>query len=95
MYHSAQRTDAFAHIRPPRTQIVAHSVVKAEHGSRGFSPTTPSAYSLYPYRNGHADHWGKEAWHQKVDLRKILPRKIDDEKTPENLLEPIHVAPLP
>lgn len=32
MYHSAQRTDTFAHICNARTQEVAHSVVQVKHG---------------------------------------------------------------
>ena len=33
MHHTAERADALAHISPPWTQKVAHSVIQAEHGS--------------------------------------------------------------
>ena len=36
MRHPAQRADTLAHVRPAKTQIIAHRVVKAEHGSSGF-----------------------------------------------------------
>ena len=33
MHYTAQRTDALAHIRTPRTQVIPHRVIQAEHGS--------------------------------------------------------------
>ena len=41
MHHAAERADALAHVCPSRTEKVAHRVVKAEHGKKGFCPTTP------------------------------------------------------
>ena len=56
MHHPAQRTDTLAHICPAGTQIVAHRVVKAEHGSRGFCPTNHAAIPLCRCQSGHAGH---------------------------------------
>ena len=74
MHHPAERADALSHIRPPRAQIVAHCIVKAEHGSQGFCPTDRVAHPPCHCRSGHEDHWGTEEWHlwgqnlKKLDL---------------------------
>jgi len=64
MHHPAQRADALAHISPPRTQVVAHRVIKAEHGLQGFCPTIHAAHPQCRSRNGHADHWETEVSHR-------------------------------
>ena len=61
VYHAAQRTDSLAHVRPARAQIVAHRVVKAEHDRKGFSPTIPSAHTLYLYQSGREGRSETEA----------------------------------
>lgn len=36
LLHSDQRVDSLAHVRASRTQVIAHRVVKAEHGPSCF-----------------------------------------------------------
>lgn len=67
MYHSAQRTDTFAHIRPARTQEVAHRVVQVKHGRfEDFGRIVPSVSLLNRFRSGHEDHWETEPPHHAV-----------------------------
>ena len=73
MYHSAQRTDTFAHICPARTQEVAHRVVQVKHGRlEDFGSTLPSVSSRIRSRSGHGDHWETAGPHH-VGL--VLQRK--------------------
>ena len=65
MHHTAERTDTLTHVSPPWAQPVAHRVVKAEHGSPGFCPTTHEAHPQCRCRNGHGGRWGTEALHQR------------------------------
>lgn len=61
MYHSAQRTDTFAHICPARTQEVAHRVIQVKHGRfEDFGWTVPSVSLLNRFRSRHEDHWETE-----------------------------------
>ena len=69
MHHPAQRADALAHIRPARAQVVAHRVVKAEHGSRGFCPTSHEARPPCRCRSGHGGRWGTGASHRTAHLQ--------------------------
>ena len=58
MYHSAQRTDPLAHIRPARTQEVAHRVVQVKHGRlQDFWSTAPSVSLQNRFRSGHEGRW--------------------------------------
>ena len=76
MHHPAQRTDAFAHVRPARTQEVAHRVVQVKHGRPGdFGSTLPSVSLQNRSRSGHEGHWETAApRHAAIVLPGKAPR---------------------
>ena len=67
--HSYKRVDPLAHVRPSRTQMVAHRFIKREHDiSPDCGSTPPSASSRFPGRSVPSVRWGKPASHRAIPV---------------------------
>ena len=58
VYHTAERADALAHIRPARAKEVTHRIIQAEHGSRDKRLSSGKPSLPCRFQDRHELHWG-------------------------------------